>query len=99
VTTIERTGAAATAIVGPDGHRMALAYDGNGFLDAVTNPVGELIAMATDSSDLLQSMTDPRGGVYAFAYCQHPRWVDAQGSTRTMLEEACAVRRSHTPRS
>lgn len=68
VTTIERTGAVVTAIVGPDGHRTELGYDANGFLDELTNPAGERVTLVTSSQGLLQSMTDPRGGVYAFTY-------------------------------
>lgn len=68
VTTIERTGATVTAIVGPDGHRTELGYDATGYLDEVVNPNGERVQLATASNGLLQSMTDPRGGVYAFRY-------------------------------
>jgi RHS repeat-associated protein len=83
VTTIERTGALATAIVGPDGHRTELDYDANGFLDEVLNPLGERVTLVTSASGLLQSVTDPRNGVSAFAYDTLGRLVsDSSAASR-----------------
>jgi RHS repeat-associated protein len=67
-TTIERSGATATAVVGPDGHRTELSYDANGYLDEVENPLGERVVLSTSSLGLLQSVTGPRGDVSAFTY-------------------------------
>lgn len=83
VTTIERTGGVATAIVGPFGQRTELDYDSNGYLDDVTNAAGERITLTTASTGLLQSMTDPRGGQYAFLYDSLGRLVsDSSAANR-----------------
>jgi RHS repeat-associated protein len=83
VTTIERTGAVATAVVGPNGHRTEFAYDANGLLDEVANPAGEVIGLVTSASGLLQRMTDPRGGQYAFTFDSIGRLVrDSSAANR-----------------
>jgi RHS repeat-associated protein len=68
VTTIERSGATAMAIVGPDGQRTELSLDANGYLDEIENPAGELITLVSSSNGLLQSLTDPRGHASVFTY-------------------------------
>jgi RHS repeat-associated protein len=91
VTTIERTGAVATAIVGANGHRTELGYDGNGFLNEVTNPAGEVVTLVTSATGLLQRLTDPRGGQYAFAYDSLGRLVrdsSAAGRVQTLARVA-----------
>jgi RHS repeat-associated protein len=68
VTTIERTGATAAAIVGPDGQRTELGLDANGYLEEIENPAGEVVTLTSSSNGLLQSLTDPRGNSSVFTY-------------------------------
>lgn len=92
VTTIERQGQVASAIVGPGGHRTELAIDSNGWLRSVTNPLGEAHTMTSSFDGLLETFTDPRGKVHQFSYDTAGRLVfdhdPAGGSTQlTRLEE------------
>ena len=87
VTTIERSGSVASAIVGPAGQRTELGYDANGYLNEVSNSAGERVLLATSESGLLQSMTDPRGDTFAFAYDSLGRLVSdssAAGRVQTV---------------
>jgi RHS repeat-associated protein len=68
VTTIERTGATATAIVAAGGQRTTLASDPNGWLQSATNPAGEAHTMTYSADGLLQTFTDPRNKVHRFTY-------------------------------
>jgi RHS repeat-associated protein len=68
VTTIERVGGVATAIVAPHGQRTALTADGNGYLATITNLAGESSNYSYDANGLMQTFTDPRGNVHTFHY-------------------------------
>ena len=68
VTTIEHSGTAPSAIVGPYGQRTTLATDGNGYLRAITNPGGEAYSFTYDENGLMATHVDPRGGLHQFTY-------------------------------
>jgi RHS repeat-associated protein len=68
VTTIERSGSVASAIVAPGGQRTLLASDANGWLTRVTNPAGEARNMQYSAQGLLLRFGDPRGNVSLFSY-------------------------------
>ena len=68
VTTLQSSGLAPQAIVGPFGQTTSLAVDGNGYLSAVTNPANESVSFSYHSEGLLATMTDARQHVYQFQY-------------------------------
>jgi RHS repeat-associated protein len=68
VTTIERTGALATAIVAPGGKRTTLNVNAGGWLLSATNPAGDAHTMTYSSDGLLQTFTDPRAKLHQFTY-------------------------------
>jgi RHS repeat-associated protein len=68
VTTIERSGSLASAIVAPGGQRTSLATDANGWLARVTNPASEARNMEYSAQGLLLRFSDPRGNVSRFTY-------------------------------
>ncbi len=76
LTTIERSGAVATAIVAPGGQRTALTVDARGWLEGVANPAGETHVMSHSSGGLLQTFTDPRGSLHRFTYDTVGRLVE-----------------------
>jgi len=53
ITTIERTGALATAIVAPGGQRTSLSVNADGWLAGVTDPAGNAHAMTYSADGLL----------------------------------------------
>ncbi len=73
VTTVERNGAAATAIVAPHGQRTALSVDANGWLTIVTDPTGAAYTMDYTSRGLMQHLTDPLGHQHAFTFDSNGR--------------------------
>jgi RHS repeat-associated protein len=85
VTTIERTGAAPTAIVAPGGQRTTLSVDGNGWLNSMTNPSGETHTMSYTVDGLLTHFVDPLNNVHTFSYDAKGRLIQdndpASGST------------------
>lgn len=69
VTTIERAGAVASAIVAPGGQRTELAINSDGWLTSIANPAVEAHTMSYWSGDgLLQTFTDPMTSVHTFTY-------------------------------
>ncbi|MBL0122655.1 MAG: hypothetical protein IPP88_07940 [Betaproteobacteria bacterium] len=80
VTTIERTGAVATAIVAPGGQRTTLNVDAGGWLQSAINPAGASHNMTYSSDGLLQTFTDPRGNLHQFTYDSFGRLTKDQDS-------------------
>lgn len=68
VTSIERTGANATAIVAPGGQRTTLNIGAGGWLLSVSNPASEAHTLTYSADGLLQTFTDPRGKLHQFTY-------------------------------
>ena len=68
VTTIERAGGLATAIVAPGGQRSPLVVDADQFLDSIENPAGESYVLSYAGGGLLQSLRDPAGHQHIFGY-------------------------------
>jgi RHS repeat-associated protein len=68
VTSVERTGGTATAIVGPHGQRTTLTVNAGGWLTGATDPSGATRTMNYTSAGLLQHFTDPLGRVHSFTY-------------------------------
>lgn len=67
VTTIERAGSAATAIIAPDGQRTELTVNSK-HLTAVTNPAGETYRMQYTPDGLMTEFRDRKNLVNAFDY-------------------------------
>ena len=68
VTTIERSGALATAIVAPGGQRTELAINVDGWLASAANPAAEAHTMTYTADGLLTSFTDPMSNVHTMTY-------------------------------
>ena len=68
ITTVERTGALATAIVAPGGQRTTLNVSADGWLLSATNPASEAHAMSYSADGLLQTFTGPRSDIHTFSY-------------------------------
>ncbi len=85
VTTIERTGSTATAIVAPFGQRTVLSVNSDGWLTALTDPAGLTRTMDYSADGLLQHFTDPLGHIHSFTYDDAGRLIKdenpAGGST------------------
>jgi RHS repeat-associated protein len=88
VTTIERTGATATAIVAPGGQRTELVVNSSGWLASATSPAGEAYAMSYSADGLLQSFTDPLANLHNFTYDALGRLIkdeDPVGGSRSLV--------------
>ena len=102
VTTIERTGATATAIVAPFGQRTVLSVNPDGWLTGLTDAAGLSRTMDYSADGLLQHFTDPLGHVHTFTYDDtgHDKRTSAPRLARTWRGPpvvAPTLRRSHPP--
>ena len=85
VTTIERdAGGEPTAVVGPYGHRTALATDAEGNLAQMTDALDHTYAFEYAGGGLLTALTDARRGRHTFSY-------DAEGRLRTDVDPTGAT--------
>ena len=95
VTTIQRSGATPTAIIGPFGQTTALTVDANGFLASITDPVNQAYALSSTAGGLLTGLIDPRGGIHSFNYDAGGRLIHDQdpaaGSTTLARTDAGAT--------
>ncbi|EFL49690.1 YD repeat protein [Solidesulfovibrio fructosivorans JJ]] len=79
VLTIERSGDAATAIVSPDGQRMALSVNDSALLTQAAYQDGGAYGFNYDAGGLLLTETDPNGNHFVHAY-------DANGRVSTVSD-------------
>lgn len=68
VTTVERSGAIASAVVAPGGQRTTLTVGGGGWLLSAANPASQAHTMTYSTNGLLQTFTDPRSKLHQFTY-------------------------------
>ncbi len=101
VSSIQRTGGAPTAILGPDGQTTTLTLDGSGFLASITNPAGEDYQFTSTPDGLLTALTNPRGFITTFTYDNLGRLVHHQNAaggeqtfTRTLSGDGYNVTRT-----
>ena len=93
VTTVERDGAATTAIVGPFGQRTMLTLDGSGYLAGVTSPNNETVQLTSSPTGLLLALRDPKNQEYRFQYDSQGRLTrdeDPAGGFQTLTRTELA---------
>jgi RHS repeat-associated protein len=78
-TTVERSGSAPSALVGPYGQRTMLSVDGAGWLSSLQDPAGHAWTPSSTASGLLAGLADPLARSHAFGYDGLGRLVSDRG--------------------